>query len=151
MSPRDLQRGVSLIEALVASALLGIGVVTGLTAWDTATMSAQRAVRQAWARCEVRSELDAILAAPWSDDLSGYPSPDTRLVEVSVEWAGSAQYPRATSGAGAEQRITVEALDSQSRQVLFRAQALKVRALQGSKSMFNTGTTQDVTFGCTAP
>src|SRR2546430_13789710 len=48
------QRGASLVESVVASALLGIGVVAGLTAWDTASMSANKAIRLAWARSEER-------------------------------------------------------------------------------------------------
>src|SRR5437763_4263240 len=64
--PGRSQRGVSLVESVVASALMGIGVVAGLTAWDTASMSASRAVRLAWADCIVRAELDAVLAAPYA-------------------------------------------------------------------------------------
>lgn len=136
------QRGVSLIEALVASALLGIGVVTGLTAWDTATLSAQKAVRQTWTHCIVRSQLDAILAAPWSES-GDYPHPD--LVTVTVTPPSG----RPTSGAGAEQRVTVQARDPQTSQ-LIQASVLKVRSLQGNKTMDGT-VTSDVLVGCPAP
>src|SRR2546429_9239687 len=61
------QRGASLIETLVASARLASGVVAGLTAWDTASMSASRAIRLAWGNCVARAELDAILSAPFAD------------------------------------------------------------------------------------
>jgi prepilin-type N-terminal cleavage/methylation domain-containing protein len=137
------QRGVSLIEALVASALLGIGVVVGLTTWDTATVTASKAVRQSWARCTARSELDAILAAPWSADGSAYTVPSSGVkLEVTP-------IPRGTS-AGDEQRVTVSVVDPQSTQVLFQASALKVRALAGEKVM-DGGVTSDIGVGCTVP
>jgi prepilin-type N-terminal cleavage/methylation domain-containing protein len=137
------QRGVSLIEALVASALLGIGVVVGLTTWDTATMTASQAVRQSWARCTARSELDAILAAPWSDDGGGYHTPSSRVV-VSVRPVGSG------TGAAEEQQVIVRVLDLQSDDILFEASALKVAALQGNKPM-DKGVTDDIRVGCPVP
>jgi prepilin-type N-terminal cleavage/methylation domain-containing protein len=137
------QRGVSLIEALVASALLGIGVVVGLTTWDTATMTASKAVRQSWARCTARSELDAVLAAPWSDDGSGYKTPSSHVkLQVTNVSRGAP--------AGEEQRVTVSVVDPQSTQVLFEASALKVRALAGEKVM-DGGVKSDIDVGCTVP
>ncbi|HEY4028446.1 MAG TPA: hypothetical protein VGO86_18610, partial [Candidatus Dormibacteraeota bacterium] len=66
---------MSLVEAVVASALMGIGVVGGLTAWDTASVSAGRAVRDAWASCIVRAELDAILSAKYASPNAAGGSP----------------------------------------------------------------------------
>jgi len=56
----------------VAAALLGIGIVTGLTAVNTAQAGAREAARQAWGTCAVRAEANAIEAAPWSDSFA-YP------------------------------------------------------------------------------
>jgi Tfp pilus assembly protein PilV len=142
--PGRAQRGTSLIEAVVASALMGIGVVGGLTAWDTASMSAARAVRIAWANCIVRSEMDAILSAQY--DTQGYnaPSPygldgdDTVHVDVTSQRSG------------AEQLVTVTAYDPTSNHtvVLARVSALKASALAGGKSMDDGGVLSDVALGC---
>ncbi len=137
------QRGVSLIEALVASAVLGIVGVVGLTAWDTAAMAASQAVRHSWAQCMVRSELNAVLAAPWA---SGYPSPDPALVNVTVTPVGS----RPGSGPGQEQRILVRAFDPQSGIMLSQAAAFKVSALQGRKDM-DGKVLSDINSGCPPP
>src|SRR5215472_14613138 len=99
------QRGTSLVEAAVASALMGIGVVGGLTAWDTASMSAARAVRIAWANCEARSEMDAILSAQYQgsyDVPSAFSADDSLHVDVTSQRGG------------AEQLITVKAYDPTS-------------------------------------
>lgn len=132
------QRGVSLVEAVVASALLGIGVAGGITAWDTATTGAGKAVRLAWARCIVRSEIDAIGSAPFS---ATYASPDPS-VAVSVT---------ATARAG-EQRVTVTARDPQTDMLLFQASILKTAVLAGQKDINNQpGIVTDVEYGCPAP
>jgi Tfp pilus assembly protein PilV len=121
--PRGAQRGVSLIEALVSAALLGVGVLTGVTAWDTAILSSQKAVRQTWAQCIVRSELDAILSAVWSDQ---YATPGNVTVDVK---------PWLDRSSTVEQRVTVTAVDPASRQPIYWASVLKVHALQGTKNM----------------
>lgn len=142
---RRAQRGTSLVEALVASALLGIGVVTGLTAWDTAIMSAQKGVREAWARCIVRSELDAILAAPF--DSSSYPTPQSssNSSEVSV----AVVTVRGSAGNGnEEQLVTVTALDRGT--ALFKVSALKLRATQGARQM-DSRLLSDMSAGCPEP
>jgi len=143
------QRGTSLVEAAVASALMGIGVVGGLTAWDTASMSAARAVRIAWANCIVRSELDAVLSAQYSGSLSQGPgsyavpsqfsqSLGDGTVEVDVNWWRTP----------AEQLVTVKAYDPTSNHatVLAQASALKSSALAGSEPIGNT--VSDVGQGC---
>src|SRR5437899_1052347 len=75
------QRGSSLVEAVVASALMGIGVVGGLTAWDTAETSAARAARIAWANSIVRSKMDGILSAEYPDS---YPVPAQSAVGAAL-------------------------------------------------------------------
>src|SRR5215469_16740995 len=139
------QRGA----ALVASAILGIVGLVGVTGWDAATRAAQKGVREAWARCVVRSEADAILAAPWSVPNVGYPSSDPSLVQVTVQ----AQPGRPTSGFGAEEQVLVQAFDPTGAGLLFQVTVLKVNALQGAKAMDGTavGPTGDATVGCPDP
>jgi Tfp pilus assembly protein PilV len=126
--PARGQRGSSLIEAVVASALMGIGVIGGLTAWDTASMSAAKAVRIAWANCIVRSEMDAILSEQYAD---AYPVPSQFMVDGTVEVHVS--QPRGA----AEQLVTVKAYDPTSNHtlVLAQASALKASALAGAKTV----------------
>jgi Tfp pilus assembly protein PilV len=140
------QGGASLIEAVVASALMGIGVVAGLTAWDTASMSAQRSVRQAWASCIARAELDAVMSAPYADAYA-IPSPFDRDGTLQID----VQRIRGTPGSpNEEQQVTVEARDpGGTSTVIGQAVALKARALQGNKP-YDGGVTGDVMLGCPA-
>ena len=145
------QRGASLVEAVVAAALMGLGVVGGLTAWDTASISAGKAVRIAWARCVVRGELQAILAAPF-DDQGRYAVPpafaadNTVTVTVSrVRGSGDGD----TDAPGDEQQVTVTAFDPQSTSsALAQSTALKTRALDGRTGI--VAAQGDVTGGCPA-
>jgi hypothetical protein len=93
---------------LVASALMGVGIVTGLTALSAAERVGTAATRQAWATCAVRAEAQALEAAPWS---SGYPQPRDG-VRVSI----------GSSPQSGLQVITVSAGDA--RAVVYKAQAL---------------------------
>src|SRR5207248_2194054 len=131
LPPLASQRGVSLVETVIASALLGIGVVGGLTAWDTATMSAGRAVRQAWATCVVRSELDAIISAQYATDRYAVPADLDAGGAVRVAVAPVTTGGRGAPGTpGEEQLVTVQAYDPQAPStVLAQASALKTRAL----------------------
>jgi Tfp pilus assembly protein PilV len=132
------QRGASLIEAVVASALMGVGVVGGLTAWDTAALSAGKAVRIAWANCIVRSEMDGILSEQYASSY-GVPSAfdgDGTLVVTVTPVRGDA-----------EQLVTVKAYDpTDHRAVLAQASTLKARALAGDESSGNP--LSDVAQGC---
>jgi hypothetical protein len=74
-----------MIEAMVAAMLLGIGVVVGITAWNTATLGAKEATRKAWATCVGRSEMEAVLATSGS----GVPNPLPSNVSVQVSPAAS--------------------------------------------------------------
>jgi prepilin-type N-terminal cleavage/methylation domain-containing protein len=141
------QRGVSLIEVLVAAALLGIGVVAGLTAWNTATLSANRAVRQAWAQCIVRSELDAILSMTWSD---GYTAPQPRNPQLHVDVLVKATFVRQGTDPQ-EQLVTIVAREGASG-VIAQASALKLKMLAGTKNPAEvTGQGLDVDAGCPSP
>lgn len=91
-SDRRGQHGVSLVEVVVASALLGIGVVTALSALDTAGLAAHQAARQTWANCVLRSEADAVLAAPYVDGgpysmghLIDTPAPGLQVILVQAQ------------------------------------------------------------------
>ena len=132
------QSGFSLIEAVVASALMGIGVVGGLTAWDTAALSAAKAVRIAWANCIVRSEMDGILSEQYAsayDVPAAFAADGTLIVTVSPVRSD------------AEQLVTVKAYDPADRtHVLAQASALKSRALAGNESADNP--LGDVAQGC---
>lgn len=68
-----------MIEAMVATMLLGIGVVVGITAWNTATLGAKEATRKAWAICVGRSEMEAVLATSGSDHPTSVPNVDVQL------------------------------------------------------------------------
>jgi Tfp pilus assembly protein PilV len=117
------QRGASLVEAVVASALMGIGVVGGLTAWDTASISAARAVRIAWANCIVRSEMDGILSEQYAS-----------TYDVPAVFAGDGTVTVTVSPVrnGAEQLVTVKAYDpTDPTRVVAQASTLKARALAG--------------------
>lgn len=141
------QRGVSLVEVVVATALMGLGVVAGLTAWDTASISAGKALRLAWARCTVRAELNAVLAAPY-DDQGSYPVPPAYGADGTLRI--DAAQVRGSDGVDTpadEQRITVTAFDPLSRShVLAAATALKSRALGGRADI--VGGQDAVVTGC---
>jgi Tfp pilus assembly protein PilV len=103
------QSGQSLVEVLVASALMGVGIVTGLTALAAAERVGTAATRQAWATCAVRAEAQALEAAPWSSTGS-YPAPkDGVVLSVSSPQPGL-------------QVVTVSAGDN--RAVVYKAQSL---------------------------
>ena len=66
LAGRQTQSGQSLVEALVAATILGVGVVTALTAVDTMGTGANEATKQAAATCALRGEIAFLEAAPWS-------------------------------------------------------------------------------------
>lgn len=100
---RRAQSGQTLVEALVASLLLGVVVVVGLTMLDTSEIGAQRAVKVAWAQCVVREEIGAIRAHAFA---TSYPAPDNVSVSVTPESLSGATGPRQ-----ALQLVTVVAND----------------------------------------
>jgi prepilin-type N-terminal cleavage/methylation domain-containing protein len=136
------QGGFSLVEVVVASALMGIGVVGGLTAWDTASLSAARAVRIAWANCIVRSEMDAILSSNYN--ALSYRVPDAYGADGTLQVAVEPMANRP------EELVTVTAYDPTSNHTVVLAQvsALKAAALAGGESMDSSGVLDDVALGC---
>jgi len=116
------QSGQSLVEVMVASALLGLGVVTALTALDAAGIASKQALRQAWAACAVRAEAEWVLSAAWST--SAYAAP-----------TGLSAVP----GPGAYvQQVTVSAVDSDGRTVQ-QTVVTKVLLLSPSSSVSAAG------------
>ena len=94
------QRGQTIIEPLVASLLLGIAMVAGLTALQAATAGAHAGVNNSWGHCAARGEAGLVTAAAWSDN--GYLAPPN--VTAVVDWSGG-------SGAQRLQRVKVAAVD----------------------------------------
>lgn len=134
------QRGLSLVEAVVAVALLGIGVVAGLTAWDTAAQSAQTATHRAWAMCVGRVEMEAVLATSGPS----YPAPVDRNVKITVS-------PGVTVAPGPLQTVTVTVNDPVSGSPIYNLSALKSTALSGDGSP-DLGTISDaISRGCPSP
>jgi Tfp pilus assembly protein PilV len=88
LAGRRTQSGQSLVEAVVAAAVLGVGFVTALTALDTMLFGANEATQQAWATCAVRAEAGLLEAALWSDSDNGgphYPTIDHVVVSLSPQ------------------------------------------------------------------
>lgn len=145
---RSRQRGASLIEAVVAAALMGIGVVGGMTAWDTAAMSAGQATRMAWADCIVRAELDAILSSTYVDPPGSYGVPEP-YASKGVVTVGVTIVRGRPGDPSEEQQVTVQALDPLSKgRVLARATALRTPVLAGTKNMSDPGLLGDILLGC---
>ena len=108
-----------MIEAMVAAMLLGIGVVVGITAWNTATLGAKEATRKAWATCVGRSEMEAVLATSGS----GVPNPLPSNVSVQVSPSPG---PNVTL-----QTVTVTVMDPESQAPAYTVKALKAPRLLG--------------------
>ena len=115
---RRRQRGGSIIEALVATALLGLTASVALIGWDATVLAANRATREAWARCVARAQMEAVLAAPWRDDHDYVRVADRRVTVV----APTVQYGL--------QRVTVTVSDPQSGSS-YRISSLKAKVLSG--------------------
>jgi hypothetical protein len=131
---RRLQAGQSLVEAVVASAMLGITMVVALGTIDASIGGGRQAVRQAWAQCIVRETIGAIKQASWAQSYS-YISPRPDVV-ITV-----AQDPML-------QTITVTARDPETGGSLYWASFLKAKALapQG-----NVGAVANLASGCPQP
>ena len=94
------QSGQTLIEPLVASVLLGVAMIAGLTALEAATAGAHLGVNRSWGNCVARGEAGLVSAATWSD--TGYPAPAN--ASAVIDWSGG-------TGGQRLQRVTVTAVD----------------------------------------
>lgn len=137
---RAAQSGQSLVEALIASALMGIAVVVGLTSIQSAQKGAQRAVQEAWAQCAVRSVADAVQGSRWESGPGAYAGVKGVAVTVSGPAGGSP---------GDVQTVTIVAVAPGMHTQLFRATLLKSFALQG-QDPFATALPR-INSGCPAP
>jgi Tfp pilus assembly protein PilV len=135
---RHRQRGLSLVEAVVAVALLGIGVVAALTAWDTATRGARAATNRAWAMCVGRTEMEAVLATSGP----GYPAPLDRNVKITVTPGGLQT---------TLQTVTVTVNNPVSGSPVYTVSALKSTALSGSGSPDARMVSDAISRGCPKP
>lgn len=107
-----MQSGQSLVEAVVASLIVAITIVAGMTTLDATIMGARQVAVQGWAQCMQRGYVEAVTAAPW-DAGGGYPASDhVSLSTTSV-------------GAGAE-RITITVADPRSGGTIARVPAVSV-------------------------
>jgi len=117
---RRAQSGQSLVEVLIASMVLGLGIVTALTSLDTMLAGARVASEQAWATCAVRAEIGVVEAAAWDGGVN-YPT----MANVTV-------VPSQTQPIEANlQSVEVTATDSRGRPLL-TATVLKAHVLSGS-------------------
>jgi hypothetical protein len=105
-----MQSGQSLVEALVASAIVGLTLVGGVAAIDEIVIGARQVSRQAWAECMQRGEIEAVMAAPWSDN-GAYAAPSH--VSVSATSLGG-------QGSHRVQQVTVAVSDPDSGGVIAR-------------------------------
>ena len=131
---RRLQAGQSIVEAVVASAMLGITIVVALGTIDASIGGGRQAVRQAWAQCIVRQTIGAVKQASWAPSYSYIaPRPD---VEIAV-----AQDPIL-------QTVTVTAKDPDTGKSLYWASFLKAKALAPAA---NAGAVANLASGCPQP
>lgn len=73
------ERGVSLLESLVAVAILGLAVVATLTALSTGSLAVATADQEATAQSLARWQLEEIKAAPYSAVYSTITQPDYNI------------------------------------------------------------------------
>lgn len=135
---RRRQSGQSLVEALVASALLGITVVAALGALEVAGGAATQAARTAWARCLSRSAAEAVEASAWQTSYTG-------VAGVSI---GPVQGPAGGSPADL-QTVPVSVYDPGSGRLLSRLTVLKLYALRGGSPF--SALAPGVGQGCPSP
>lgn len=135
---RRVQSGQSLVEVLVASALLGVAVVVGLLTLATSNQGARLAVRQAWAECMVRAESEALQGAAMADPYPSGPSPYVTATVTGYLYGSTLQ------------QVSIAAVDPDPpHPVLFKATVLKARALQGSTGFDLLA--RQIAAGCPAP
>ena len=118
---RRRQGGQSIVEVVVASALLGIAVVVALETIDASIRGGQQVVSEARAQCMVRETVGVIQQSSWA---AQYPSPDPILKIQVVTTQGQPE----TDGL---QTIKITASDPRTGTGLYTVSFLKSAALQG--------------------
>ena len=103
----------------MASAILGVGVITAVTALDTFLTGANEATKQAAATCAARSEAAFVEAAPWNG--SGNYSHPFANVSVTLQ-----------SRTGNLQVLLVTATDPSTGRTMATATVLKESVLSGA-------------------
>lgn len=78
------ERGASLVEALVAVAILGLAIVAALTALSTGSLAVATVDQEATAQSLARWQLEEIKAAPYSATYSAITQPDY-TISVGVD------------------------------------------------------------------
>ena len=121
------QRGVALIESLVASALLGVALVGLVGSYSTLAIASRKAEQQAVAEAAVRSQAARIKAAAYS--AAGTYTLDTApggmSLGVAVEWwDGTSSWGSTTNSVGLE-RVTVSASSTLPTATLATVQIVK--------------------------
>ena len=115
------QSGQSIVEVVVASAILGLTVVVALQTIDASIGGGRQVVHEAWAQCMVRETAGAIQQAQWA------PQYASRNRAVSITVAGPVAPAR-----DAVQTVTITVRDPDSGSTLYAASFFKAAALQGS-------------------
>src|SRR6266513_4732177 len=105
---RASQAGVALVEAVVALALLAIGVTVGLTGVDTASAGAREMVYRGHAQCFARSEAQYVWRAPYATSYA-VPAPDP---------IGYLRVDSASTGVVGLQKVTISYFDTGSHGLL---------------------------------
>jgi Tfp pilus assembly protein PilV len=105
------QRGVALIESLVASMLLGVALVGLVGSYSTLAIASRKAEQQAVAEAAVRAEAARVKAAAYS--AAGTYTLDTAptgmgLVAAVEWWDGTSTWVSTTNANGLE-RVTITA------------------------------------------
>jgi len=80
------QRGLGLVESLVAVAILGIAVVSFVMALSTGTVAVREGNQQVVAQSLVRTQLEYVKGYPYDPEATTYPKVDTpEGYTISVE------------------------------------------------------------------
>ena len=117
---RRRQSGQSIVEVVVASAILGLTVVVALQTIDASIRGGRQVVHEAWAQCMVRETAGAIQEARWAPQYASPNSLDVAVAPVNPPVAGL-------------QKVTITAHDPETGSTLYSASFLKAAALQGSE------------------
>src|ERR1700716_2672177 len=127
---RAAQAGFALVEAVVALALLAIGVTAGLTGVDTASAGAREMVYRGHAQCMVRSEAQYVWRAPYAGAYT-VPAAD-RIGYLRVDLT-------ATTGVTGLQQVTISYFDSASGGLLIQPiTILKAQAASDSNAVMGS-------------